>query len=427
MKFSARTYLTACILSVSTIVAAQSVNSLKQQREKTLKQLQNTTQMLKETKQNEKATLNKLNLIGQSISERRRLIDGISQEVLALDRQNDSLQAQINQLQAEQRRVKADYKRLVLEQQEGRKRTNWMQFVFAADDFNQMMRRAGYMTQMTEYRKVQAHRIQEIADTLARKQEAVRQNRNGKQEIMQLQQREQDNLERDQRKHQSMLNSLKTKEKDLTAKQKQQQKKANDLNARIERMIAEEIRKAEEAKRKANAQKSGGGKTSQPTTKPGGSTTKPKESVNTLTKEEALLAGNFEKNKGRLPWPVLKGFVSGTFGEQPHAQLSHVTVNNKGILIQTPQGTMARAVFEGVVTQCFSVPGANNIVIIQHGNYRTVYANLTTISVKAGQKVTAKQNIGKIYSDPDDDNKTELNFQLWKDKTPLNPALWLAK
>jgi len=140
-----------------------------------------------------------------------------------------------------------------------------------------------------------------------------------------------------------------------------------------------------------------------------------------------LLSGNFERNVGRLPWPTSNGFISGHFGIQQHAVLKHVTTNNKGVYIQTPSGSNARAVFEGVVTQRFSIPGSNNAVIIQHGNYRTVYANLTQIFVKEGDKVSAKQAIGRIYTDDDNGNKTELYFQVWKDKNLQNPENWISR
>jgi murein DD-endopeptidase MepM/ murein hydrolase activator NlpD len=140
-----------------------------------------------------------------------------------------------------------------------------------------------------------------------------------------------------------------------------------------------------------------------------------------------LISGNFAANAGRLPWPVERGFISGKFGIQPHPTLKYVTTNNKGIYIQTTAKTNARAVFEGIVTQRFSVPGSNNGVIIQHGQYRTVYANLTTIYVRVGEKVSAKQRIGQIYTDAENDNKTELFFQIWKERAILNPESWIAK
>ena len=194
----------------------------------------------------------------------------------------------------------------------------------------------------------------------------------------------------------------KAKEKKLIAQQKKQQKTADELNRKIQALIDAEVKK--ESKKGSS-----------------------KQNKITLTKEESLIAGNFEKNKGRLPWPVEKGFVSGKFGIQKHPVLEHVTTNNKGIYIQTNMGADARAVFEGVVTQCFSIPGSNNAVIIKHGNYRTVYTNLTTIYVKEGDKVTAKQKIGRIFVDEENDNKTEMLLMLYLNTTLLNPEPWLAK
>jgi septal ring factor EnvC (AmiA/AmiB activator) len=150
-------------------------------------------------------------------------------------------------------------------------------------------------------------------------------------------------------------------------------------------------------------------------------------SVSLMTKEESLVSGNFERNQGRLPWPTSNGFISGHYGIQPHAVLKHVTTNNKGVYIQTPGGSSARAVFEGIVTQRFSIPGSNNAVIIQHGNYRTVYANLTQLFVREGDHVSAKQAIGKIYTDDENDNKTELYFQIWNGKSLQNPESWIAR
>jgi septal ring factor EnvC (AmiA/AmiB activator) len=146
----------------------------------------------------------------------------------------------------------------------------------------------------------------------------------------------------------------------------------------------------------------------------------------TLTKEQQLIAGGFEANQGRLPWPVEKGFISGHFGRHKHPVHEHVTVDNKGLYLQTVSDANARAIYEGEVTWCAQMNG-NYAVIIQHGNYRTVYSPLKTIKVKQGDKVTAKQAIGTIYTDQTEDNKTELYFQIYKDKSILNPSLWLAQ
>lgn len=387
---------------------SQSVKELEKQRKATLQQLETTGKMLNETKRNEKATLNKLTIINRNISERKRLINTIGNEIDAINLSMDSLENAKQTLEGELALLKADYARLVEESHYSLNMGySQLLFVLSADTFDRMYRRLRYLQEFASYRRMQAEQIEALQKEIASQNEALAQSRNSKQEILQLREREHDKLSGDQRKQRQMLNSLKQKEKELLAQQKKQQKKADELNSRIERLIAEEIKKSE---------KKNSGKTS--------TSGRPEER---MTKEETLLAGNFEKNKGRLPWPVEKGFVSGKYGVQPHPVLEHVTINNKGIYIQTTSNCEARCVFEGVVTQRFSVPGSNNAVIIKHGNYRTVYANLTEIYVKEGDKVSPKQRIGKIYVDSDNDNKTELYFQVWKDKSLENPSLWLAR
>ena len=145
-----------------------------------------------------------------------------------------------------------------------------------------------------------------------------------------------------------------------------------------------------------------------------------------MTKAEKRLSDDFASNKGRLPYPVSgRHTIVATFGEQQHQELKYVRTNNSGIDIQTSPGADARAVFNGEVTRVFVVPGYNNSVIVRHGNYLTVYSNLSQVYVKAGDKVSTRQAIGKIFTDTEDGNATILHFQLWKEKTKLNPAPWL--
>ncbi len=384
-------------------VYAQSVKELEKQRNKTLKQLETTTKMLNETKKNETSTQNKLEILNRNIKDRQRLISNINTEITALDNEMIQLGSQLDSLQLVLERIKKEYAILVQKAHETQHNNNALLFLLSAQNFNQLQRRARYLKEFTDLRKQQAEQIMAITDSIANKNDLLQQDRQTKEQIMQEQEEAKKQLARDKRKQDQMLNQLKKQEKELLAQQKKQQKKADELNQKINKLIAEEIRKAEEKKKKQ-------GKT-----------------PNTLTKEEQLLAGGFEQNKGRLPWPTEKGFVSGYYGVQPHPLLSHITIDNKGIYIQTTQGSNARAVYDGVVTQCFTVPGSNNIVIVQHGNYRTVYANLTKLYVKVGDKVKSKQNLGVIYTDTDNDNKTEMQFQLYKDKTRINPLPWLSK
>ena len=379
------------IVSVATAGVAQSAKELEKQRKQTLQQLEQTNKMLQQTKKNETATLNKLNLLNNDINTRKRLINGINNEIVALDYEMVQLNRQMQELQADLQAQKEDYARLVRQTHYADMQQSPLLFLLSADSFNQMVQRIRYMQEFAQYRR---RRVAEIEDTQAQidaQNLLLQENKRSKQDVLQVQRREQDNLARDERKQKKMLQELQKKEKDLLAKQKQQQKKANELNKKIDELIQKDVKKT----------------------------------ASTLTKEEKLVAGGFEKNQGKLPWPTEKGFISGQFGVQPHPTLQHVTINNRGVYIQTTAGSTARAVYDGEVSGVF-VSGGQNVVIVKHGNYRTVYSNLTTLYVKNGDKVTAKQKIGKIYTDPDNDNKTELFFQVRKDTEVLNPSLWLA-
>lgn len=393
-------------------IQAQTVKQLENERKETLKKMETTNKMLNQTKKSQQSSLSKLNLLNTNIKERKSLINTINKEVNQLDEEVKNLNQQRQELEKKLEVLKADYARLVQESYINRSIYNKLMFVFSADSFDQSMRRLRYLQEYTSYRKEQVKEIERLTAEIEEKNRTTEQYRLTKLSVLQQKESETKKLARDQQSEQKMLNDLRKKEKKLQTELKAQEKKAAQLNKKIEQMIAEQIRKEEEKKKKALPKSEQG---------------KDVTGVNALTKEEKLINGNFEANKGRLPWPVERGVITGKFGVQPHPVLKNVTTNNKGIYVQTPEGADARAVFEGEVTQRFSIPGNNNAVIVKHGIYRTVYANLTEIYVKEGDKVKPKQRIGKIYTDDDHDNKTELYFQLWKEKNILDPELWVAK
>ena len=379
--------------SKATSSQSQSVKNLKSQREKTLKELEETKKMIQQTNSNEKATVNKLNLLNKDIQTRKRLIHDLNYEIQGLDQEMTRLSMKRDSLQADLEALKESYAELVRQSHYTIADESPLLFILSAEDFQQMLRRVRYMQEFQQFRKEQVARIENTQAEIDMQNQMLSENKSNKEEAVRTHKVQQDNLSRDEKKQKAMLEQLKKKKSTLLAQQKKQQKKADDLNRKIEELIAKEMSKSE-------------GKT--------------------LTKEQTLIAGGFEKNKGRLPMPVEKGFISGHFGVQAHPTLEKVTVNNKGVYIQTSAGTQARAVYEGEVTSRFVMSGTT-AVIIQHGNYRTVYSGLASVSVKKGDKVKAKQAIGTIYSDPEDDNATTLFFQIWLNKNILNPEQWLAK
>ena len=228
------------------------------------------------------------------------------------------------------------------------------------------------------------------------------------------------------------MQQLSKKQKELKEELRKKQQQANALNRQIEKQIAEEIARAEaeakaarERERRAREKAKAEGKepVKEPVQEERVAETK---GGYAMTRAEKKLSDDFAGNRGRLPFPVAGRYtIVGTFGEQQHQELKYVRTNNSGIDIQTTPGADARTVFNGEVTRVFVVPGYNNSVIIRHGNYLTVYSNLSQVYVKAGDKVSTRQAIGKIFTDTENGNATILHFQLWKEKTKLNPSPWL--
>jgi septal ring factor EnvC (AmiA/AmiB activator) len=379
------------ILLITAVLPAQTVKELQKQQRELQQQLEQTSNMLKQTKQSETATINKLNLLNNDIKTRKKLIKNIQSEISGLNTEMVQLRDKRSELQIELEACKADYARLIRETHYADMQQSPLLFLLSSNTFQQLTRRIRYMQQFAAYRKEQAREIERIQTEIDHQNEQLEKRKNDRSKALKNQKREQDNLAIDERKQKKMLESLKKQEKELLAKQKEQQKKANALNKQIEDLIAKQVR-----------------------------------TTTTLTKEQKLIAGGFEANQGRMPWPVEKGYISGHFGKHKHPVHEHVTIDNKGIYLQTVNGASARAIYEGEVTWCAQMNG-NYAVIIQHGNYRTVYSPLKSITVKQGDKVTAKQAIGTIYTDSNEDNKTELYFQLYKDRSILNPSLWLAQ
>lgn len=376
-----------CIL-LPLLMSAQSVKELQAEQQKLQQQMKETDQMLSQTKKNEKATQNKLNLLNQDIKTRKKLISSINTEIDVLNRDISALTDRRRSLQTELEQHKAEYARMVRESHYAEMQSSPLLFLFSAKSFQQLVRRIRYMYEFRQYRKAEVSRITGIQMDIDIQNNLLSDRKADRNAALQQQQKEKAKLDANQKKQKNMLNDLKKKEKNLASQLKKQQQRADELTRKIENMIRQQTKSS-------------------------------------LTREQQLIAGGFEANKGRLPWPVEKGFISGYFGTHQHPVYEHVTVNNKGIYIQTVANATARAVYEGEVSGVL-VLGNTYAVIVQHGNYRTVYSNLKDISVKQGDKISTKQTLGHIFTDAADDNKTELFFQIYKDRELQNPSNWIT-
>ncbi len=398
------------------------VRQLEEQRRKALAEIETASQLLKETDLTARNSLSRLNLLSQQILSRKKVISLLSQEVSEIDNQIAVTRQEIAGLEKELDNKRGNYGKSAQSLFRHRGSQDKLLFILSASDFAQSMRRMRYLREYADWQKRQASEIIDKQTEIKQKQKELEKTRSEKNALLDTREKESQKLQTEESNQKAEVKQLGKKQKELKEMLRKKQQQANALNRQIEEQIAKEIARAEaEAKGSSDT----GGKTTDK------KSTRQERIADTkggyaMTKEERKLSNDFADNRGRLPYPVAGRYtIVGTFGEQQHQELKYVRTNNSGIDIQTTPGADARAVFKGEVTRVFVVPGYNNSVIIRHGNYLTVYSNLSQVYVKAGDRVNTCQTIGKIFSDAENGNATILHFQLWKEKTKLNPLPWL--
>ncbi|MBC7438773.1 MAG: peptidoglycan DD-metalloendopeptidase family protein, partial [Flavobacterium sp.] len=312
-----------------------------------------------------------------------------------------------------------DYTRMIVKSYKSRSEQSRAMFLLSSENFLQTYNRAQYMKQYTSYRKIQGEEIKTKSAQLLTFNGKLEDQKTEKQKLIEEQEKERLKLEQDKKEQEILVNSIKKDKKKTLAEIKKKQQESRTIDRQIDKLIREAIveanKKAAEANRKANPKKI----VTAAETKAIESSTKI-----ILTPEAKLIADNFKSNRGKLPWPVEKGTVYSGFGDQPHPVYKTLTVHNSGVDIATEDGANARAVFGGIVTKVIVLSPVNKAVFIQHGDYFTVYQNLSSVNVSKGDKVSIKQNLGKIRTNGDS-GKTILKFMILQNTTPNNPSSWL--
>lgn len=406
--------------------------ALENQRKELVKKIQETKKVLEETRKKQNKTLADLQVISKQIENREKVINTVADEIAMLEKQIIEQQVVISNLRDDITRLKQDYGKSLLGAYKQRNVYDKVMFIFAAQSFNQAIKRIQYLNQLGDYRKHQAELIhhtqqqiiQELNEIIAAKRE--------KQGLIVLKEAEKKELEVDKKEESAVLVKLQEREKELRRTLAENERAARKLNDAIADLIQKEIaaaRKKEEEARKREAaaaaarQKStpSGGGTKPKTTEAAKPKTAPGEMY--LTPEAQRLSNDFESNKNNLPWPVERGTIAEKFGTHAHPTLKGVMVNNNGVDIQTQPGSPVRSVFKGTVKSIFSIPGMGKIVLINHGKYYTAYAKLSAVNVKEGQTVDTRETIGTVLTN--DEDETEVHFEIWKVQEKQNPELWL--
>ena len=390
-------------------------DELEAKRKQLLEEIQYTQKLLEKTKENKKASMADLNALNEQIKLRQKLIGNIQSQIGSFNEQiTDNLKA-LQDKQDELKQLKQEYAEAIVLTYKQNRFANKLLFLASSQSFAEALRRLNYLRRYADYRKQQADIIIQTQELINSTITNIDEKKKAKEIMLQSQVQEKKQLTQTKVVKDKVVKSLKQEEKTLQATITKKQQEASKLNAQIEAIIKKEIEDAKKEAAKNNTT------TITETTNKKGTTTK----TITQTPEYLQLTSSFLGNKGKLPWPVEKGFISNGWGKQEHPDLQGVIIDNKGIDIRTDPNSAVRVVFEGKVIGIINNPTFKNAVIINHGEYFTVYSKLTSVSVSKGQKVTTKQVIGTAYTD--DDNITEVHFEVWKGSDNLNPAGWIYK
>ncbi len=410
-----------CFGNISGSLSASNNNSnkkrieqLKTQKKKADRKARQLNTKIDRNKHTLRSSLYQIEAINQNIAEDNRLVAQKNEEIHRMNSRIDSLSHEILRMEMNYNVAKRKYVELLYKFYQKNTVYDRLLYLFSANSVQQAYLRFRYVRLLAQMRRTQAIHIQNSrADLVAKKNELIDAKRDGE-KLLADREREMRNLERDKVRQKEMIAHLRKRGRELRSQLARQQQASNRLNNRIQSLVEAEVRRSQKLQRSSSRKSTA--KSSSPS----------QRNFSSSSRDDNTSAGsNFASVKGRMHWPVWNGFISGHFGNHPHPVLKNVMVDNKGVYITAPARAMAISTFAGKVTQIFSIPGSNNAIIVRHGDYLTVYANLTSVCVKQGQQISRGSNLGRIFTDPDDSEHSVLFFQVWREKNLQNPEKWL--
>ena len=361
------------------------------------------------TKKTKNLSASQLNVLRKKIRDRERLIDNISKQTQALNGEIQNTQKSILQLNEEINFLKKEYIQMLRMAQKNKTSANRLLFIFSAKDYSQAYQRYVFFKQYGQLQKQKMFEIQQKTNELEKKTNELVVKKVNQESLLSQQEKQKSELTKEQKEKQSTINSLQKKERQLAnqikEKQARRKKLQNQINAAIQAEVKRQAQIAAKSKTKDESK------------------TSSKEYVMSATPEEIQLSKDFTSNKGRLPWPTEHGIITSNYGTHPHPDIKGVMIENLGVDIRTKRGSSVRAVFDGEVVRVFTGPNGQKVIILRHGEYMTVYTNLSNVFVSSGNKVKTKQSIGTIHTNTED--VTEINFQVWKGNNRQNPSTWI--
>jgi septal ring factor EnvC (AmiA/AmiB activator) len=382
----------ALLFSFSEVSAQKSRAELEKEKQANEDAIRRAERVLNQTSTQKTATIGKVKALNTQIYNQQKQIELFSEDINLINTEISELEVAYKTLQKKLDALKKEYAEMLFIASKSSGKLNKLSFLFSARSFNDLVMRYKYLEQYTDNRKIQVEQINTITKTLDARKAELSGKKNEKETAKNHKQTQTKKLTSLKRRQALNVAQLSTQEKEI----KKQIENSKRAIRRLDNLISSLVKKSAER-------------------------------VNTATQNEAVvntaLSTSFQNNKNKLPWPVLNGFISDKFGVKNHPVLKYVKIDNNGIDIQTSPNAAISSVFDGIVLDISQIPGLNNVVAIQHGEYFTVYANLKSVNVNLQDKVIAGQLIGIAA---EKDGEYEINFQIWHQFTKMNPELWLA-
>ena len=405
------------VLLTSFSWSQQTQEELEQRKAKIQAEIREKEMMLQDVRKQEKSVTKLLTIQKEKIGLKQKLITTTAKQTKLLSNDIYTNQVEINKLRKDLVELKEDYAEMIVKSYKNRSTQSRAMFLLSSENFLQAYKRLQYMKQYSNYRKMQGEEIKSKTVRLDDNVKRLSGQKTEKEKLIADQEKQRQDLEKEKAEQEKIAKSLNKSKKQITAEIKAKQQESKRIDAQIKKLIREAIA---EANRKAAAERA----KANPKTTTAAETKKIEASDKIiLTPEGKVISDNFRANKGNLPWPVEKGAITLGYGDQAHPVYKSLVVHNSGVEITTENGSNARAVFGGEVTKVIKISPLNIAVFIRHGDYFTVYQNLSSVNVSVGDKVSIKQSLGKIRTNAD--GKTILKFMVSQNTTYNNPATWL--
>lgn len=408
---------------------SQDRNKLEKEKIKLEKEIASMNKILNETKKTKKMSTSELRVLEKKIAQRKKLIKNINSQMGMLNNEIKSTQQSIGELCKEIAVLKESYAQMLRYAQKNKTNTDKLLFIFSSKDYKEAYQRYIFFRQFGDLQKEKLTQIQSKTNELSKRTNELELKRNNQEKLLQQELKNSNALDKEKKEKQKTVNQLQKKEKQLAKNLQDKQKQVKKLQQQIDNAIAAEVKKQQELaakkKKQMEAKSTSGNSKEVAANKAAIETAKKKNYTIATTPEEVALSSSFEANKGKLPWPTSQGVIVSQYGVHKHPEVKGAVIENKGIDIRTTKGSSVRSIFKGEVSRIAKGPNGLLVVIIRHGEYMSVYANLKSVSVKNGQKVDTKQTIGIVSTN--EDGVSEYKFQIFKGTHHLNPSIWLSK